>query len=104
MEEQILLNMVRRLESLEQRMAKVETKMILDESELPAEVLSEAGLLPPEPTVTKRGIGYRPLLLSECKEAIAKTKSMAGAAKAAHVSFKTFKKYCRLYGVWNPTK
>jgi len=49
----------------------------------------------------KRGMGARPLLASEIKEAQSKSLSAAGAARHLDVSYNTYKKYARMYGLHN---
>lgn len=104
MTETILLGLVRRVQSLESKVHKIETDTILEVSGLPPEVLAESGLLPDPPTTTRKGRGYRPLLKSEIIEARAKCKTEAATARRLGVSFKTLKKYSKDFGIWDPTR
>jgi len=52
-----------------------------------------------KPPKRKRGLGHKPLLESEIKEAQAKALSAAHAARLLNVSYKTYKKYARLYNI-----
>ena len=48
----------------------------------------------------KRGIGARPLLESEIKDAQSKSRSAFEAARLLEVSYNTYKKYAKLYGIF----
>jgi hypothetical protein len=49
----------------------------------------------------KRGVGARPLLESEIKEAQRNSRSAAEAARNLGVCFNTYKKYAKLYGIFD---
>jgi hypothetical protein len=100
----VLVNLVRRVQDLETKVFKLETDAIVKRTEQPLDVLTESGLLPDPPTVTKTGKGYRPLLLSEIQEAKSRCKNESACARYLQVSFKTYKKYCRLLQVWEPKR
>ena len=53
---------------------------------------------------TKRGLGARPLLESEIKDVQQKARSAAEAARMLGVSYNTYKKYAREYGVFEDLK
>jgi hypothetical protein len=52
----------------------------------------------------KRGIGARPLLESEIKDAQSKSRSAFEAARSLGVSYNTYKKYAQLYGIFENLK
>lgn len=52
----------------------------------------------------KRGLGARPLLESEIKEAQSKSRSAFEAARLLEVSYNTYKKYAKLYGIFEDLK
>jgi hypothetical protein len=52
----------------------------------------------------KRGIGARPLLESEIKDAQSKSRSAFEAARLLEVSYNTYKKYAKLYGIFEDLK
>lgn len=52
----------------------------------------------------KRGLGARPLLESEIKEAQDRARSAAEAARILDVSYTTYKKYARMYGILDRLK
>lgn len=54
--------------------------------------------------VPKRGIGARPLLESEIKDAQSKCRSAFEAARLLNVSYNTYKKYAKLYGIFEDLK
>jgi hypothetical protein len=53
---------------------------------------------------TKRGLGARPLLESEIKGIQKKARSAAEAAKLLGVSYNTYKKYAKEYGIFEDLK
>ena len=53
---------------------------------------------------TKRGLGAKPLLESEIKEVQLKARSAAEAARMLGVSYNTYKKYAKEYGVFEDLK
>ena len=53
---------------------------------------------------TKRGLGARPLLESEIKDVQQKARSAAEAARMLGVSYNTYKKYAKEYGVFEDLK
>jgi hypothetical protein len=52
----------------------------------------------------KRGLGAKPLLESEIKEAQKKARSAMEAARVLGVSYNTYKKYARKYGIFEDLK
>jgi len=54
--------------------------------------------------ITKRGLGAKPILESQIKGAQAQSKSAFGAARALGVSYNTYKKYAKLYGIFEDLK
>jgi hypothetical protein len=53
---------------------------------------------------TKRGLGARPLLESEIKDIQTKARSAAEAARLLGVSYNTYKKYAKLYDLFEDLK
>tara|TARA_B110000879_G_scaffold101570_1_gene137505 strand:+ start:502 stop:1080 length:579 start_codon:yes stop_codon:yes gene_type:complete len=53
---------------------------------------------------TKRGLGARPLMESEIKEVQQKARSAAEAARLLGVSYNTYKKYAKEYGIFEKLK
>jgi hypothetical protein len=100
--DRLISMLYRKVEELAKKVHDIETKKILDETQLPVEILKENGLLPKVSKKLKTGKGYRPLLQSELEEAKKHSVSSAGQARWMGVSFATFKKYCKLYGIYDP--
>lgn len=94
----------KKVEELEKKVYDLENKKILDETQLPPEVLANSGLLSPPPKKLKRGRGYRPLLQSEIEEAQKHSPFASQQAKFLGVHVSTFKKYALLYGCYKPSK
>ena len=53
---------------------------------------------------TKRGLGAKPLLEGEIKEAQEKARSAFEAARLLGVSYNTYKKYAKQYGIFDDLK
>ena len=66
----------------------------------PTKDLSQAG----KQRRMKRGLGAKPLLESEIKEAQKKARSAMEAARVLGVSYNTYKKYARKYGIFEDLK
>lgn len=92
----------RTVEQLQQKVNELETKKILDETQLPPELLEQNGLLPHQPKKLKRGRGFRPLLMSEIEDAKKQSPFAAAQARWLGVHISTYKKYARLYGIYEP--
>ena len=52
----------------------------------------------------KRGLGAKALMESEIKEAQGKARSAMEAARILGVSYNTYKKYAKLYGIFEDLK
>jgi hypothetical protein len=83
-------------------MHEFETQKIINETQIPIEVLEGSGLLPHKPLKLKRGRGYRPILQSEIEEAKKHTPFAAQQARYLNVSIPTYRKYAELYGIYEP--
>jgi hypothetical protein len=57
-----------------------------------------------ENRITKRGLGARPILLEQIKAAQSKSKSALEAARTLGISYNTYKKYAKLYGIFEDLK
>ena len=66
----------------------------------PTNDLSQAG----KQRRMKRGLGAQPLLESEIKDAQNKARSAMEAARILGVSYNTYKKYARKYGIFEDLK
>ena len=66
----------------------------------PTNDLSQAG----KQRRMKRGLGAKPLLESEIKDAQKKARSAMEAARVLGVSYNTYKKYARKYGIFEDLK
>lgn len=90
------------LQELKHKVQELETKKVLDETQLPVEVLVANGMLPDNPNVLKRGRGWRPLLRSEIEEAIKVSPFCSDQARYLKVAIVTYRKYAKQHGLWNP--
>ena len=51
--------------------------------------------------ITKRGLGARPILESQIKAAQAASRSAFEAARTLGISYNTYKKYAKMYGIFD---
>jgi hypothetical protein len=70
---------------------------------LPPEILANSGLLSPPPRKLKRGRGYRPILKGEIEEAKKHSPFASQQAKWLGIAKSTYKKYARMYGIYEPS-
>jgi hypothetical protein len=87
------------LVNLREEIQKIKLQQLSKELQLPEEVILNSGEITPVGRI-KKGRGSVPLLESEILEAQSKTITAADAARYLKVSYKTFKKYAQLYGIW----
>lgn len=92
----------RDLEEMKKKVHALETEKVLQETQLPPELLLQNGLLPKPISRIKVGRGYRPLLKSEIEEAQQHEIFARGQARYLGVSFSNLKKYSKLYGIYKP--
>lgn len=100
--ERTLNVLLKEVHELKNKVFELQTKKIIDETQLPVELLSQNGLLPVKPLKLKRGKGYRPLLKSEIEDVQKQTPFVAAQARLLNVSYSTIRKYSELYGIFNP--
>jgi len=55
-------------------------------------------------SITKRGLGARPIMESQIRAAQEKSKSALEAARTLGISYNTYKKYAKLYGIFEDLK
>jgi hypothetical protein len=101
-EERVLTVLCKKVEELERELHDLKTKKIIDETQLPLELLEQNGLLPTLPKRIRNGKGYRPILQSEI-EAVQKLSPFAAAhARMLGIAKCTYRKYAEMYGIYNP--
>lgn len=100
--ERLIAVMYRELKEVKEKLHEVQTKKVLDETQLPPELLEANGLLPTKPKYFKRGRGYRPILKSEIEEVQKQSPFASQQARILGCHFTTYKRYCRMYGIWKP--
>ena len=93
----------KKLEELEKKIIELETKKIIEESQLPPEILIANGMVPERPRRVLAGRGWRPLLRSEIEEAIKHAGPFCtDQARYLNVCMSTHRKYAVLHGLWKP--
>jgi hypothetical protein len=101
-DDRLLAVMYKKLEELDKEVHELKTKKIIDETQMPPELLEQAGMLPPDPKKLRRGRGARPLLRTEIEEAIKHSKFCTDQARYLGVGVRTYKKYAEPLGLYHP--
>ena len=102
-EERLVTVLYKKVEEIAKELHELKTQKILEETQLPPEILANSGLLPSPPKKLKCGRGYRPLLQGEIEDAQKKSPFVTEQAKYLGCSTSTFKKYALLYGIYKPS-
>ena len=61
-DERLMGVLYKKIEDLAKEVHELKTQKIIDETQIPPEILAQNGMLPPNPMPLKRGRGFRPLL------------------------------------------
>ena len=101
-ESRLMTILYKKVEGLEQEVIDLKTKKIIDETQFPVNMLEQNGLIPHKPMKLKRGRGYRPIFRSEIEEAKTHSPFATRQAKWLGVHPRTYRKYCRMYNIWDP--
>ena len=103
-EARVLSLLYRKVEGMEQKLYDIETKKIIDETNIPYEILKNNGMLPTELDTTsrKRGKAYRPILQWEIENVKKKTPFASAQARLLNVHLITYRKYAKMYGIYEP--
>lgn len=98
-EEKNITSIKNELIKLKEIVNAIQTNQLAKELKLSESVIESSGEIKSVKR-TKFGKGAIPLLESEIREAQAKTSSANEASKYLKVSYLTYKKYAKLYGIW----
>ena len=98
----LLAVLYKKVEELDRDVHDLKTKKIIDETQMPPELLEQAGMLPSFPKKLRRGRGSRPLLRSEIEEAIKHSAFCTDQARYLGVSVYFYRKCARVHGLYNP--
>lgn len=107
-EERVLAVIARKVDELAKELYEVKKEKLLKEVQLPPELLEPLGLTKDPPSMTKKGRGYRPILaheIIEAKNVLAKKHPEVNESMVARyfgVSLITYKKYAKMYNLWDP--
>ncbi len=107
-ESRVIAVLARKIDDLSNEIYEMKKETLLKETRLPPELLEQLGLPEPPPPKVKRGRGYKPILEHEIIEAKNALKlkrveiNEAMVARYLGTTYITYKKYAKLYGIWNP--
>ena len=101
-DERLMGVLYKKIEDLAKEVYELKTQKIIDETQMPPELLAQNGMLPDEPNKLRRGRGFRPLLRSEIEEAIKVSPFASDQAKSLGVCPRTLRKYALPHGLWKP--
>ena len=91
--------LVREVERLKKEVNDIRTDKIIKDLQIPEEELKNVGLIK-EVHRLNTGSGWRPLLESEILEAQSHTETATNAAKYLGITYRTYKKWCKVYNLW----
>lgn len=100
--DRLLTVLYREVEALKNKVVDLENKKIIDDTQIPTEILEQNGMLVSQKKKLKRGKGFRPLLIHEIEESKKHSPYAAGQARWLGVSMPTFKKYAKMYAIYEP--
>lgn len=98
--DKVIHSLIKDVESLKQTVVTIQNDKILESLQLPDDVLEAAGVIREPQHRLKRGLGWRPLMEDEIKEALSKSESAAACARYLGVSYPTYKKWAIKYGLF----
>lgn len=101
-DERLMTVLYKKVEEMERKICDLETKKIIDETQLPIDMLENSGLFPSKPEKLKRGRGYRPILQAEIEEAKKHSPFARQQARWLGIHLHTYKKYAKMYGIYEP--
>ena len=101
-DDRLLAVLYKKVEELDKEVHDLKTKKIIDETQIPHNILVQNGMLPPAPSKLRRGRGARPLLRSEIEEAVSHSVFCSDQARYLGVSKTTYKKYAEPLGLYKP--
>lgn len=91
--------LVKEVVRLHKEVDDIRNNKIIETLQIPESELQEAGVLKKSHRL-KQGRGWRPLLESEIEEAQSKTSCATEAARYLEINYRTYKKWCLIYGKW----
>jgi len=98
--DRLIHSMAKSIAELEKKVVNIQNDKVLENLQLPADVLESVGVILPQPSRLRRGGGWRPLLESEVKEAQEKCDTAHGCAKYLGIGYKTYRKWAKTYGLF----
>src|ERR1035437_8823008 len=99
-DDRLIAVLYKKVEELGKEVHDLKTKKIIDETQMPPELLEQAGMLPPDPKKIRRGRGARPLLRSEIEEAIKHSQFCSDQARYLGVSILYYRKCATAIGLY----
>lgn len=101
-QEKIIIALNRAVSELQKEVNVIKENRILDELGFNPEQLHDSGIEIKPIRHLKRGHGSRPILKSEIEWAKERSVNESDAARKLNISYLTYRKYARLYGIWEP--
>jgi hypothetical protein len=98
--DKIIHSLIQQVEELKKTVTEIKNDKILENLQLPEEVLEQSGVIKPPQNRLKRGRGWRPLMESEILEAQSKCINASECARYLGVNYRTYKKYAVALGLF----
>jgi hypothetical protein len=98
--DRVIHSLVKKVQDLEKTVNELKNDTVIENLQLPTELLESTGVVTPPPHRLRRGRGWRPLLESEILEAQSKCENAAECARYLGVDYKTYRKHAMVLGLF----
>lgn len=98
--DKVLLNLTKEVQILRETVEAIKNNKILEELQLPEEIVKASGIIQKPKNRIGRGRASRPLLESEILDAQSKKNTAFDCTRYLQVSYPTYKKWAKFYGLF----
>lgn len=98
--DKVLLNLTKEVQILRETVESIKNNKILEELQLPEEIVKASGIIQKPKNRIGRGRASRPLLESEILDAQSKNNTAFGCNRYLQVSYPTYRKWAKYYGLF----
>lgn len=98
--DKVLLNLTKEVQILRETVEAIKNNKILEELQLPEEIVKASGIIQKPKNRIGRGRASRPLLESEILDAQSKNNTAFGCNRYLQVSYPTYRKWAKYYGLF----
>ena len=98
--DRVIHTLVNKVIELEKKVTNIQNDKVIENLQLPNDVLESVGVIEKSPNRLKRGKGWRPLLEREILEAQSKCNNASECSRYLKVNYGTYKKWAKIYGLF----